>query len=184
MTFAFADPSPAAKPLHVLRPEDLPPFLGGPGAAWAGWLQATGFEGALGDVRLLPGPDGSIAGAVAGYGSAASRRRLRFGLAKAVAGLPAADWQLAGALDGAERTEAALAWLPMIEIWPEARLHGALDYQRLGGESVSLPFAATLAHVFNHGTHHRGQISAVLTAMGRPAPELDMVVMLREESPG
>lgn len=111
MTFAFADPSPAAKPLHVLRPEDLPPFLGGPGAAWAGWLQATGFEGALGDVRLLPGPDGSIAGAVAGYGSAASRRRLRFGLAKAVAGLPAADWRLAGALDGAERTEAALAWL-------------------------------------------------------------------------
>ena len=83
---------------------------------------------------------------------------------------------------GARLEEAALAWLPMIEIWPEARLHGALDYQRLGGEAVSLPFAATLAHVFNHGTHHRGQISAVLTAMGRPAPELDMVVMLREES--
>jgi uncharacterized damage-inducible protein DinB/GNAT superfamily N-acetyltransferase len=78
--------------------------------------------------------------------------------------------------------EAVLAWLPMIEVWTEARLHGALAYSRLGGEPVSLPFAATLAHVFNHGTHHRGQISAALTAMGRPGPELDMVVMLREES--
>jgi len=78
--------------------------------------------------------------------------------------------------------EAALIWLPMIEGWPETRLHGLLGYQRLGGEAVSLPFAATLAHVFNHGTHHRGQLTAALTAMGRPGPELDMVVMLQEES--
>lgn len=111
VTFAFAEPSPAAKPLHVLRPEDLPLFLTGAGAAWAGWLQASGFEAGLGDLRLLPAADGSIAGAVAGYGSAGARRRLRFGLAKAVAGLPAGDWHLAGALDVAERTEAALAWL-------------------------------------------------------------------------
>ncbi|WP_137110829.1 M17 family metallopeptidase [Rhodobacter sp. SY28-1] len=111
MTFAFADPSPAAKPLHVLRPEDLPLFLNGPGAPWAGWLQASGFEAGLGEVRLLPAADGSVAGAVAGYGTAAARRRLRFGLAKAVAGLPSGDWQLSGTLDGLEKTEAALAWL-------------------------------------------------------------------------
>ena len=55
--------------------------------------------------------DGAVAGAVAGYGSAQARRRLRFGLAKAVAGLPAGDWRLDGALDAAEETEAALAWL-------------------------------------------------------------------------
>jgi uncharacterized damage-inducible protein DinB len=45
-----------------------------------------------------------------------------------------------------------------------------------------LPFAATLAHVFNHSTHHRGQITAALTAMGQPAPELDMVYMLQAEN--
>lgn len=110
-TFAFADPSPAAKPLHVLRPEELASFLGGPGQAWAGWLTATGFEAALGEVRLLPGQDGGVAGAVAGYGSAQSRRRLRFGLAKAITGLPTGDWRLEGQLDPTERTEAALAWL-------------------------------------------------------------------------
>ena len=78
--------------------------------------------------------------------------------------------------------EGALAWLPLIEVWPEERLLGALDYRRIKGQAVSLPFAATLAHVFNHGTHHRGQITAALTAMGQHGPELDLVFMLQEES--
>jgi leucyl aminopeptidase len=111
VTFAFADASPAAKPLHVLRPEELPSFLSGPGASWASWLTATGFEAGLGELRLLPAPGGGVAGAVAGYGSTQARRRLRFGLAKAVAGLPGGDWRLVGALDSGEKTEAALAWL-------------------------------------------------------------------------
>jgi leucyl aminopeptidase len=109
--FAFADPSPDAKPLHVLRPEELQPFLGGAGAAWAGWLQASGFEAALGEIRLLPGPNGSVTGAVAGYGTAQARRRQRFGLAKALPGLPEGNWRLEGALSVPEKTEAALAWL-------------------------------------------------------------------------
>lgn len=78
--------------------------------------------------------------------------------------------------------EAALAWLPMLDVWPESRLLGRLNYRRMAGEDVSLPFAATLAHVFNHATHHRGQVSAAITAAGHPAPELDLVPMLREES--
>ena len=110
-TFAFADRSPATRSLHVLRPEDMAAFLAGAGATWAGWLTATGFEAGLGELRLLPGKDGGVAGAVAGYGSAQARRRLRFGLAKAVAGLPGGDWVLEGALDPSEKTEAALAWL-------------------------------------------------------------------------
>ena len=77
--------------------------------------------------------------------------------------------------------EGALQWLPALEVWPEERLQGAIDYQRMTGERTTLPFAATLMHVFNHGTHHRGQISAALTAMGRPAPDLDLVLMLQAE---
>jgi uncharacterized damage-inducible protein DinB len=44
-----------------------------------------------------------------------------------------------------------------------------------------MPLLPTLLHVFNHGTHHRGQISAALTALGRPAPEMDFVHMLLRE---
>jgi uncharacterized damage-inducible protein DinB/GNAT superfamily N-acetyltransferase len=78
--------------------------------------------------------------------------------------------------------DSAVAWLPLLSVWPEERLHGKLDYQRIGGQSVLLPFAASLLHVFNHGTHHRGQISAALTMLGRPAPSLDLVVMLQEQN--
>jgi uncharacterized damage-inducible protein DinB/GNAT superfamily N-acetyltransferase len=77
--------------------------------------------------------------------------------------------------------EGALQWLPALEVWPEERLQGAIEYRRTTGEDVKLPFAATLMHVFNHGTHHRGQISAALTSMGRPCPVLDLVLMLQEE---
>lgn len=107
---AFADASPAALPLFVLRPEGLAAFLAGAGAAWAGWLTATGFEAGLGEVRLLPG-NGGLAGAVVGYGTPKARSRMRFGLAKAAAGLPAQDWHLVGDLTGAEAFEAALGWL-------------------------------------------------------------------------
>ena len=41
--------------------------------------------------------------------------------------------------------------------------------------------AATLAHVFNHATHHRGQITAALTALGHDGPVLDLVYFLRAE---
>jgi uncharacterized damage-inducible protein DinB len=76
----------------------------------------------------------------------------------------------------------AQAWAPFIADCDAARFGGTLDYTTTQGVAQSLPFAATLAHVFNHATHHRGQISAAITAMGHPCPEIDMVRMLQSES--
>ena len=78
--------------------------------------------------------------------------------------------------------EGAARWQPLLESWPAARFEGTLDYTNTRGEDVALPFALTLAHVFNHGTHHRGQISAALTQLGQPGSELDMVYMLQAEA--
>lgn len=111
LTPEFADPAAVALPVHVVTPEGLAGLKAtlGPGAA--AWLEATGFKGDLGEVRLLPGESGTIAGAVLGHGTAKARRRVRFGLARAVAALPAGAWRLEGDLTLAEREEAALGWL-------------------------------------------------------------------------
>lgn len=78
--------------------------------------------------------------------------------------------------------EGAQAWAPLVAGCDAARFPGSLDHTTTRGEALSLPFAATLAHVFNHATHHRGQITAAITAMGHPCPELDLVRMLQSES--
>jgi uncharacterized damage-inducible protein DinB len=77
--------------------------------------------------------------------------------------------------------EGGARWGPLVATWPEARYAGTLDYTTTKGAPASFPFAVTLAHVFNHGTHHRGQASAALTAMGYEAPVMDLVAMLQME---
>ena len=77
---------------------------------------------------------------------------------------------------------AASAWLPLIDSLPTQRFDERLDYISAEGVALSLPFAATLGHVFNHGTHHRGQITVAITAMGHACPAMDMVWMLQAES--
>jgi uncharacterized damage-inducible protein DinB len=82
--------------------------------------------------------------------------------------------------------EAVPRWQALIAGLDAARFAATskLDYTTTQGVSQSLPFAATLGHVFNHATHHRGQITAAITAMGYPCPEIDWVWMLQAESRG
>ncbi len=73
-------------------------------------------------------------------------------------------------------------WEPLIDGIAETRWDGVLGYVTTKGVAQSLPFAATLSHVFNHGTHHRGQITAAITALGHACPEIDMVWMLQAQA--
>ena len=75
-------------------------------------------------------------------------------------------------------------WQALIASLDDTRFAGTLDYTTTRGIAQSLPFAPTLGHVFNHATHHRGQITAAITAMGYPCPEIDWVWMLQAESRG
>lgn len=65
----------------------------------------------------------------------------------------------------------------------DAALREPVRFKRvLTDEIVEDERAPLLAHMFNHQTHHRGQIHALLTAIAGTAPELDLLYFRREEA--
>ena len=56
----------------------------------------------------------------------------------------------------------------------DALLAGTLAYINHEGHAYEDPMAVLLPHLFNHQTHHRGQITAMLRQTDCPYPELDM----------
>ncbi|MEM1388202.1 MAG: DinB family protein [Pseudomonadota bacterium] len=75
-----------------------------------------------------------------------------------------------------EDTDARLAQ------WTAARTPGDLDgmlswYSGATGRHIERPVWVCLTHLFNHQTHHRGQIHAMLTAAGAKPDDTDLVFM-------
>jgi uncharacterized damage-inducible protein DinB len=62
----------------------------------------------------------------------------------------------------------------------DERLAGPLVYLRSGQPQETTLWWA-VAHVFNHQTHHRGQITTLLTQLGYDVGSTDLFAMLREE---
>jgi uncharacterized damage-inducible protein DinB len=46
---------------------------------------------------------------------------------------------------------------------------------------IEQPLGPILSHVFNHQTHHRGQVHTILTSLGKPSLVLDLIYFLRGE---
>jgi leucyl aminopeptidase len=111
MALTFADPASPSLAIHVVSSEAFAEWLARQPSAWQTWLGAQGFDAALGEMRLLPAADGTVEAAVVGFGTARTRARTRFGLARALQALPAGNWHLEGDLDLAQRNEAALGAL-------------------------------------------------------------------------
>lgn len=124
-----------ARVLTVVSAEGLAGWLAAQPATVRDWLVGSGFEAGLGEMRLLPGPEG-VAAAVAGLGTAKARGRLRFGLAKAVSGLPGGAWRLVGDLTQSQRDEAALGWLLALYRFDRYRAGKAAEPARLVAEGV------------------------------------------------
>lgn len=62
----------------------------------------------------------------------------------------------------------------------EAELTGILRYEPLSNPVlVEQPLVSALVHVFNHQTHHRGQVHCLLTGFGLDAPALDLILFQR-----
>lgn len=63
----------------------------------------------------------------------------------------------------------------------DADIAGDLTYGMVTrAQTVTQPLVQALAHFFNHQTHHRGQVHALLTRLTGDAPALDLVYYQRE----
>jgi uncharacterized damage-inducible protein DinB len=69
-------------------------------------------------------------------------------------------------------------WTAYTTALTEADLEAVLRYTDTSGKEQCRDAGATLLHVFNHGTHHRGQISGILTALHTDAPCMDLLYFL------
>lgn len=67
----------------------------------------------------------------------------------------------------------------------EADLASRFTYTRVtDGMTATQPRATALAHFFNHQTHHRGQVHALLTRLTGQAPSMDLVFYQRDTGDG
>lgn len=69
-----------------------------------------------------------------------------------------------------------------ITFWAQSlksvHLLGSLDwYSGVVRAQISKPISACVAHMFNHQTHHRGQVHAMMTRAGLEAPVSDAIFM-------
>jgi uncharacterized damage-inducible protein DinB len=70
-----------------------------------------------------------------------------------------------------------VSWIGSLD---EARLAGIIRYRRVSTpDEFVQPLMPALDHWFNHQTHHRGQAHMILTSLGKPAPELDLLYFQR-----
>jgi len=57
-----------------------------------------------------------------------------------------------------------------------------IAFQDTKGNPYSQPLWQVILHVVNHGSHHRGQVSGFLRAMGHTPPPVDLTAYFREQA--
>lgn len=75
------------------------------------------------------------------------------------------------------------AWLDRLIIdWAQSLREPELDlrlqYRNMRGVAVDKPFFSLLMHFFNHQTHHRGQVTTLLTQAGHDVGDTDLLALI------
>jgi uncharacterized damage-inducible protein DinB len=78
-------------------------------------------------------------------------------------------------------------WPALLERWKqwgalltEESICRNISYKSQKGDAFVTPTWQIVLHVANHGTHHRGQVSGFLRAMGHTPPSLELTAFYRE----
>ena len=79
----------------------------------------------------------------------------------------------------AQEDQRIVDWISALN---EQALNGRFTYITMTDmRTVSQRLAPALAHFFNHQTHHRGQMHSILTILGVPSVEIDLIYFQRTE---
>ncbi|MBV9225138.1 MAG: DinB family protein [Acidobacteriaceae bacterium] len=73
-------------------------------------------------------------------------------------------------------------WKAWIRQLPPEAPNQVMEYCDLQGRPWAQPLWQIVLHVVNHATHHRGQISGFLRALGKVPPPLDYIAFVRERA--
>ena len=65
--------------------------------------------------------------------------------------------------------------------WDKTMLQSDIRYRDMKGNKHQRALGELLQHVFNHQTHHRGQVTTLLSQAGIDPEATDLLVMLMEE---
>jgi uncharacterized damage-inducible protein DinB len=125
--------------------------------AFFGSIRATLSHLMWGDLMWMSRLDGGAApqGGIAGSGALFDWATLRTGRPRLDARIAAWAWSVS-----------------------DADLRGDLTWHSGAlGREVAKPMGLVVAHVFNHQTHHRGQVHAMLTAAGARPGDTDLFIL-------
>ena len=84
------------------------------------------------------------------------------------------------ALHAARQAEDARL-IAFVERFDDAALERSINFRLMTGSEGSMPLDLILMTLFNHQTHHRGQVPAMLTQDDIFAPPLDIPYFLAEQ---
>jgi uncharacterized damage-inducible protein DinB len=70
--------------------------------------------------------------------------------------------------------------IEIVEGIDAARLDAPLHYANTRGVPFTTPLRLVLGHIFNHQTHHRGQVHDMLSQTAVEPPELDLIIYIRQ----
>lgn len=82
---------------------------------------------------------------------------------------------------GDQITDNHCAWISYLSELNEIDFGNMIGYKNIKGDSFEDPLSAILAHVINHGTHHRAQIGQLLKMAGfENLPITDYIFYIRQ----
>jgi len=81
-----------------------------------------------------------------------------------------------------KREEMDALILTFSETWNDEMLASPIRYRNIAGEKHTQLLGALLQHLFNHQTHHRGQITTLLFQAGIDPEATDLIMLLMEDN--